>query len=262
MLRPTYIPKYTLLGLIILNSGAALTQAQNQVSNDLADGIALLQRGDAVGATKFLKAATKRDKTNLVGWYWLGSAFETQGKAGDARKSFEKAAKLGDSLLLNQIESVAFEDLLLMSVQLKPQLDFAVKSAEAYIRLNPKMSRSKSEEWSERRQFLSDFTGLPNWNSLTIYKSKDVTVRARVLSKPEPQYTEKARQNQVTGTVVLRAIFAEDGMVRAIIPIRRLPNGLTAAAIRAARQIRFTPAMKDGKPVSMWMQLEYNFNLY
>ena len=37
-----------------------------------------------------------------------------------------------------------------------------------------------------------------------IFSGKDVTSKARVLSKPEPQYTEEARKNQVTGTVVLR----------------------------------------------------------
>jgi hypothetical protein len=39
-----------------------------------------------------------------------------------------------------------------------------------------------------------------------------------------------------------------------------LPYGLTEQAITAARQIKFTPAMIDGTPVSMWMQLEYNFS--
>ena len=37
---------------------------------------------------------------------------------------------------------------------------------------------------------------------------QDVTTKARVLSKPEPQYTEEARKNQITGTVVLRAVFS------------------------------------------------------
>src|ERR1043165_1537514 len=41
-----------------------------------------------------------------------------------------------------------------------------------------------------------------------------------------------------------------------------LPYGLTERAIAAARQIKFAPATKDGHQVSMWMQLEYNFNLY
>ena len=32
--------------------------------------------------------------------------------------------------------------------------------------------------------------------------------------------------------------------------------------IAAAKGIRFVPATKDGHPVSMWMELQYNFNLY
>lgn len=86
--------------------------------------------------------------------------------------------------------------------------------------------------------------------------------RARVLSKPEPQYTEDARRNQVTGTVVLRVVFASSGEVEQIRAMRSLPFGLTERAIAAARQIRFEPAKRDGRPVSVSMQLEYNFNLY
>jgi TonB family protein len=95
-----------------------------------------------------------------------------------------------------------------------------------------------------------------------IFKSSEVTSRARVLDKPEPQYTEAARKNQVTGTVVLRAVFSSSGSVTNISTIRGLPDGLTERAIAAAKQIRFVPAQKDGHAVSMWMQLEYNFNLY
>jgi TonB family protein len=95
-----------------------------------------------------------------------------------------------------------------------------------------------------------------------VFSSKDVTSRARVLEKPEPQYTEAARKNQVTGTVVLKAVFSSSGSVTNISTIRGLPDGLTERAIAAAKQIRFVPAQKDGRNVSMWMQLEYNFNLY
>jgi len=37
--------------------------------------------------------------------------------------------------------------------------------------------------------------------------------------------------------------------------------GLTQQAIAAAKKIKFVPAMKGGKPVSMWMQLVYEFLL-
>jgi TonB family protein len=95
-----------------------------------------------------------------------------------------------------------------------------------------------------------------------IFTGKDVTSKARLISKPEPQYTEDARKNQITGTVVLKVVFASNGGVTNIRTVSGLPFGLTERAIAAARQIKFVPATKDGHPVSMWMQLEYNFNLY
>ena len=94
------------------------------------------------------------------------------------------------------------------------------------------------------------------------FKGSEVERRARLLLKPEPQYTEEARKNQITGTVMLRAVFSSAGEVVQIHAIRSLPFGLTERAIAAARQIKFVPAMKDGRPVSVFMQLEYNFNLY
>jgi TonB family protein len=90
----------------------------------------------------------------------------------------------------------------------------------------------------------------------------EVDQRARLLSKPEPHYTEEARRNQVSGTVKLRAIFSSSGEVVQIRAFNTLPFGLTEQAIAAARQIKFVPATKDGHPVSVHMQLEYNFNLY
>jgi hypothetical protein len=44
--------------------------------------------------------------------------------------------------------------------------------------------------------------------------------------------------------------------------VQSLSAGLTERAISAARQIRFVPATRNGQAVSMYMQLEYNFNLY
>ena len=95
-----------------------------------------------------------------------------------------------------------------------------------------------------------------------IFSGKDVTSKARVLEKPEPTYTEAARKNQITGTVVLRAVFSSSGQVTNIHAVSGLPDGLTERAIAAAKNIRFVPATKDGHPVSMWMELQYNFNLY
>jgi TonB family protein len=94
------------------------------------------------------------------------------------------------------------------------------------------------------------------------FSPREVTQKARILARPEPQYTEEARKNQVSGTVVIKAVFSSSGAVTNIRAVSGLPYGLTEKAIAAARQIRFSPAMKDGRAVSQFVQIEYNFNLY
>jgi TonB family protein len=95
-----------------------------------------------------------------------------------------------------------------------------------------------------------------------IFNGREVAPKARILEKAEPTYTDSARKFGVQGTVVLRGVFSKNGEVTNLHVIRKLPHGLTQRAIEAARAIRFTPAMKDGQMVSMWMEMQYNFNLY
>src|SRR5205085_9017170 len=102
----------------------------------------------------------------------------------------------------------------------------------------------------------------PNTDIERVFRQPEVDVRARVLSKPEPQYTEEARRTQITGTVILSVVFSRSGQVANIRAVQTLCCGLTEKAIAAARQIRFVPAIRNGQAVSVYMQLEYNFNLY
>ncbi|MEJ7617952.1 MAG: energy transducer TonB [Pyrinomonadaceae bacterium] len=89
-----------------------------------------------------------------------------------------------------------------------------------------------------------------------------MTTKAVITFKPEPAFTEEARKNNVTGTVVLRAILGASGEVLSITPVQRLPYGLTEKAIAAARNIKFRPAIKGGQAVSQYVRIEYNFNMY
>lgn len=95
-----------------------------------------------------------------------------------------------------------------------------------------------------------------------VFTTRDVTRKALIITRPQPQYTEEARQNEVTGTVVLRGVFSSTGSVTNIKAVKGLPDGLTEKAIAAARNIKFIPARKEGRFVSQYIQIEYNFNLY
>ena len=99
-------------------------------------------------------------------------------------------------------------------------------------------------------------------NNAKLFVGREVDRKAVSVMKPEPTYTDEARQNAIVGTVVLKVVLTSDGKVTNIITAAGLPYGLTEKAIEAAKKIKFVPAVKGGKFVSMWMQLEYNFNLY
>ncbi len=83
-----------------------------------------------------------------------------------------------------------------------------------------------------------------------------------ILSKAPPSYTELARQFQVSGTVKLRVTFEKNKEIGNITVLARLPLGLTQNAISAARQIKFSPAMRKGEPYAITKVVEYNFLLY
>ncbi|MDQ1522316.1 MAG: hypothetical protein QOE47_240 [Pyrinomonadaceae bacterium] len=94
------------------------------------------------------------------------------------------------------------------------------------------------------------------------FRPGEVSRKAQIIHKPEPRYTEEARKNEVTGTVRLRLVVMADGKVSSIVPVSHLPDGLTETAIRAARHIKFIPAVKDGRKVSQYVTIEYNFHIY
>lgn len=244
--------------------GHTVTQ-QPPTADETARGISLQQQGKTEEAVASLRAAVKRNKSDLRAWHYLGLALEQKGDAKEARKAHEKAANLGDRLLADQFNDVpSGAEFSRRLVPIGANLAEAGESAQKYLQLAPKPSGKKLREWQLRADSLLAFAEIANAPPGTpaVLTGKEVSVKARVLSKPEPQYTAEARNKQITGTVVLRAIFAANGRVIGIRAVAGLPEGLTEEAIRAARRIKFVPAIKDGRPVSMFIQLEYNFNLY
>jgi TonB family protein len=83
----------------------------------------------------------------------------------------------------------------------------------------------------------------------------------RALNEPRPNYTEEARTNKAQGIVRARILIGSDGLVKQVRILRGLPYGLDEEAIRAAMQMRFRPAMKNGAAVAFWMTLDVEFNL-
>lgn len=86
--------------------------------------------------------------------------------------------------------------------------------------------------------------------------------RPEIIYRERGKYTELARANRVQGKVILSLVYTRNGEIADIRVIEGLPDGLTLSAIKAAQAIRFNPATKDGKPVNVRGNVEYNFTLY
>lgn len=142
-----------------------------------------------------------------------------------------------------------------------PRYSEAAAALETFLRLSPKTEYTQT--WVEQLETLR-FYMLPKerQGENAVVSGKDVTTKARVLSKPEPNYTKAAQANGITGQVILRCVFAADGSVRHPLVVSGLPLGLTEQALKAAHLIKFTPATMNGRPVGMYIQLEYNFSLH
>jgi periplasmic protein TonB len=80
--------------------------------------------------------------------------------------------------------------------------------------------------------------------------------------KPEPEFSEEARKAKYQGTCTLQLIVGIDGRPSDIRVVASLGMGLDEKAIEAVRNWKFEPAMKDGHPVRVPIQVEVDFHLY
>jgi len=82
-----------------------------------------------------------------------------------------------------------------------------------------------------------------------------------ILFKPNPVYTEEARRAHVEGEVLLAVVFKATGEIQVLRVVSSLHYGLDEAAVKAAQQIRFKPALRDGLTVDLPATLHIVFEL-
>jgi TonB family protein len=82
-----------------------------------------------------------------------------------------------------------------------------------------------------------------------------------ILYKPNPRYSAEGRERRIQGDVVLEVIFLASGQIKVIGVVSGLGFGMDDEAIHAAQRIRFTPAMRDGKPVDFSARVRIEFRL-
>jgi len=89
----------------------------------------------------------------------------------------------------------------------------------------------------------------------------------KILSQPPADFTDEARKNNIQGTVQVRVTFLANGKIGKVSDVRENHEdlrkyGLVAAAMKAAKKIKFEPAVKNGKSQTATAIVEYKFTLY
>jgi len=79
--------------------------------------------------------------------------------------------------------------------------------------------------------------------------------------KPNPVYTDEARNLKLEGEVLLEVMFGANGQLHVNRVVRGLGHGLDEAAIAAANRMRFKPALRNGQPVDSTAVVHVVFQL-
>ncbi len=96
-----------------------------------------------------------------------------------------------------------------------------------------------------------------------IYKIGDNISAPQIIHSVEAQFTTEARRAKYQGVCLIGLIVNAQGNPVNVHVVRPLGMGLDQKAIKAVRQYKFRPAMKDGKtPVPVQITIEVNFRLY
>jgi TonB family protein len=78
----------------------------------------------------------------------------------------------------------------------------------------------------------------------------------------EAEFSEEAKRAHFGGVCIVSLIDDVYGRPQHMRIVRSLGYGLNEKAIEAVSKYRFKPAMKDGQPVPVEVNIEVNFHLY
>lgn len=93
------------------------------------------------------------------------------------------------------------------------------------------------------------------------YRPSELDVRPQIMTRVNPAYPEAAARRFLGGKVVLRLDVDETGKVERARALKAQPSGyFESSAEEAFLAARFTPGLKDGRPVKVQLRLEVSFD--
>jgi len=137
--------------------------------------------------------------------------------------------------------------------------DTAISSLEAAIRFS---QGSDAEDVAALLGQTRDFVErLKLFQVLHTGQSAPDIMRPLQLNSVQPRYTEEARALKIQGTTSMRVLVSENGDVDSVLFLRGPGHGLNEQAMEVARNLKFSPATRNGMPIPYLLKLNVAFQL-
>ena len=95
----------------------------------------------------------------------------------------------------------------------------------------------------------------------SLQPSNGANTPVEITFKPKPDYTDEGRKEKINGEVRLEVLFKSDGRVHVLRVLQGLGYGLDEQAVKAAEQIKFKPALREGQPIDSTALVHIIFEL-
>ena len=127
--------------------------------------------------------------------------------------------------------------------------------------LDDQMMTSMPAFWQLYYQAAADKTDYRPKDA-SVLRQNTVDTKAHLLTTFEPGSNEFAQASGVAGMALYHAVIGADGKPGEIAVARPIGFGLDENAVAAIQNAKFSPAVKDGKPVPVMLDLVVQFRIY
>ncbi len=256
-------------------------------------GVSSIQLSNLKQAEKYLERSVKLKDDFPRSLSAMAYTLFTQGYFKDALPFIVKSVEIDSQ----NAESVYFLGLVHLKLD---ENEIALKNAEISIKLNPdianayllklnatlalssKVIPSSNEERVKRYEGLSEIIEkfisfsptlldsdywkmqMESAKFFSSYYKENVVdyLGFKIIYQPPAVFSPKGASADVSGIVRLLVEFSGNGKIGHVLVLKSLGYGLDEQAIQAAKDIRFTPATKESKNLSVAKVLEYSFRTY
>lgn len=223
----------------------------------------LFSQGDFQGAQKELEAVLQKKHNYQNAKILLGLTLtKLSEQAEKARDRARAVANLHEALSLDPDEAY-WHSALAKLLHMQGNEEEAMKECSQAAKLSPDDSDlAQGCGFQGKQEINVDDRKNPRGEALAAAAASGPPVYEPVpLYKPDPSYTEKARQVGLRGFSVLWIVVGADGDVKDATVVEPLGLGLDENALRTVLTWKFKPATRGGVPVPVRAMVQVSFFL-